>query len=66
MAVSTEGIKQRKTAVQVNGKAAPNIAAEKSGRKPDYHPAGPVKHGGPMQALRIFLFGLFFTVSCLL
>lgn len=29
------------------------------------HPAGPVKHGGPMQALRMSLFGLYFLGSCL-
>ncbi|KAK7532707.1 acyltransferase-domain-containing protein [Phyllosticta citricarpa] len=29
------------------------------------HPAGPVKHGGAMQALRMSLFGLYFLGSCL-
>lgn len=28
------------------------------------HPAGPVKHGGPKQALRMFLFGVYFMGSC--
>lgn len=28
------------------------------------HPAGPVKHGGAMQALRMFLFAVYFMGSC--
>lgn len=64
---TTEGARQRKTAVPV----------QPSGEQPDMspggvaqgragHPAGPVKHGGPMQVLRIVLFVLFFLTSSVL
>lgn len=66
MVVNTEGMKQRKTAVQSNGKSLEATPAETRAENKDDHPSGPVKHGGPMQALRIFLFTLFFTTSCLL
>lgn len=66
MAVNTEGIKQRKTAVQPNAKSAPCTEKQPKVKKQDNHPAGPVKHGGAMQAFRIFLFGSYFTFCCLL
>ncbi|GAB7352729.1 hypothetical protein MBLNU459_g3083t1 [Dothideomycetes sp. NU459] len=59
--LNTEGQRQRKTAVQPSGRAA----APSTPPDGKQHLAGPVKHGGPMQALRIFLFGLYFGVSCL-
>ena len=68
MAVTTEGVKQRNTAVQPAAvKAVPQSHHQAPVKHADFnHPAGPIKHGGPMQGLRILLFAAFFTISCLL
>ncbi|KAL1302467.1 hypothetical protein AAFC00_002859 [Neodothiora populina] len=63
--LNTEGMKQRKTAIQPNGKVTTQSSLGNPNKLQDDHPAGPVKHGGPMQALRIFLFTIFFTISCI-
>jgi len=63
---NTEGVKQRKTAVHLNGATEAPTATQAPVKDERDHPAGPVKHGGPMQAARILLFGVFFTVSCVL
>jgi len=65
---NTEGMKQRKTAapVQSNGQSKQHTEAKMPVKQERDHPAGPIKHGGPMQAIRILVFGLFFVTSCLL
>lgn len=59
VSLNTEGQRQRKTAVQPNGK----IGISSTQLDDKEVAVGPVKHGGPMQALRIFLFGLYFGIS---
>lgn len=58
--------RERKSALQ----AAENVATQTNGipHGDEYkgHPGGPIQHGGPMQAVRIVLFTLYFLTSCLL
>jgi len=66
--VNTEGNRQRKTAVQAgtNGTPQKNGPVVNGRSKVETsHPAGPPKHGGFAESLRIVLFGLYFFGSCL-
>ena len=55
--MDTAGLKQRHATGEPQ-QAPPEPAIRQ-------HPAGPAKHGGAKQALRMFLFGLYFFGSCI-
>lgn len=54
----------RKRGIQSVPEPSPDYSAGTSGKAQHPHPAGKIKHGGPMQLLRMLLFATWFIGSC--
>ncbi|THZ27116.1 acyltransferase-domain-containing protein [Aureobasidium pullulans] len=67
--INTEGIRQRPLAASHNPEATEdaevNLTSPKDYLSENDHPAGPVKHGPPMQYFRIAVFAVFFFIAAL-
>lgn len=64
--MDSDGMKHRHTAATPQTQPIPPEDLIKHGADTPklVHPAGAIKHGGPKQAVRMFLFGLYFMSSC--